>query len=281
MPVTSEGSRSGVAWIRLNSPPIERASARASIVLPTPGTPSSRRLPSASRQMAAVSTRRDARDDPLDVLDQTAKAAIDSPTNGSGRLTSGFSTGRGALEAARPRSPPFQRRQGFLRLGQESWASHAISRSRARSNDDQGSRPSRASARPRSISAWACRIFIPSAPNRSTASPSSRTWAAGSVREQPCNVQPRGARRWEHRMRREIPLALSERPVSRSSALRTTPGNTSGANSNSSACSLTALAAPALPLGRPEPGRSPPRAGPGGSPPGAPGSWRGWLADAS
>ena len=56
MPVRSLGSRSGVAWMRLNSPPIERASARASVVLPTPGTPSSSRLPSASRQIAAVST---------------------------------------------------------------------------------------------------------------------------------------------------------------------------------------------------------------------------------
>jgi hypothetical protein len=39
-PVTSEGSRSGVNWIRFTEQSIERASALASIVLPTPGTSS-------------------------------------------------------------------------------------------------------------------------------------------------------------------------------------------------------------------------------------------------
>ena len=71
MPVMSLGSRSGVAWMRLNSPPIERASARANVVLPTPGTPSSKRLPSANRQIAAVSDGfAIAGDDELDVVDQ-------------------------------------------------------------------------------------------------------------------------------------------------------------------------------------------------------------------
>src|SRR6266496_4009530 len=56
MPVRSEGSRSGVAWTRLNVPWIDPAMARASMVLPTPGTPSSRRFPSANRQTTAAST---------------------------------------------------------------------------------------------------------------------------------------------------------------------------------------------------------------------------------
>ncbi len=55
-PVRSEGSRSGVACTRLNVPPIDRATALASVVLPTPGTPSSRRFPSASRQSTAART---------------------------------------------------------------------------------------------------------------------------------------------------------------------------------------------------------------------------------
>ena len=45
-----------MAWIRVNSPPIETASERASVVFPTPGTPSSRRLPSANTHNAAIST---------------------------------------------------------------------------------------------------------------------------------------------------------------------------------------------------------------------------------
>ena len=44
----SLGSRSGVNWIRRAAPSIERASALASIVLPTPGTSSMSTWPSAS-----------------------------------------------------------------------------------------------------------------------------------------------------------------------------------------------------------------------------------------
>ena len=39
-PVTSEGSRSGVNWMRLTLQSMDRASALASMVLPTPGTSS-------------------------------------------------------------------------------------------------------------------------------------------------------------------------------------------------------------------------------------------------
>ena len=42
-PVTSLGSRSGVNWIRCHEPPVARARALASEVLPTPGTSSMRR----------------------------------------------------------------------------------------------------------------------------------------------------------------------------------------------------------------------------------------------
>ena len=40
-PETSEGSRSGVNWMRRHCPRIDAATARASVVLPTPGTSSS------------------------------------------------------------------------------------------------------------------------------------------------------------------------------------------------------------------------------------------------
>ena len=47
-PVTSEGSRSGVNWMRANEPSRLRASALASIVLPMPGTSSISTCPSTS-----------------------------------------------------------------------------------------------------------------------------------------------------------------------------------------------------------------------------------------
>jgi hypothetical protein len=49
-PVTSEGRRSGVNWRRENAQSIERASAMARLVFPTPGKSSMIRCPSASRQ---------------------------------------------------------------------------------------------------------------------------------------------------------------------------------------------------------------------------------------
>src|SRR6059058_2224317 len=49
-PVTSDGSRSGVNWIRENEQSTERARAFASIVFPTPGKSSMIRCPSATRQ---------------------------------------------------------------------------------------------------------------------------------------------------------------------------------------------------------------------------------------
>src|SRR6058998_744698 len=52
-PVTSEGSRSGVNCSRENEQSIERASALASIVFPTPGKSSMIRWPSATRQSTA------------------------------------------------------------------------------------------------------------------------------------------------------------------------------------------------------------------------------------
>src|SRR5262245_57052131 len=50
-PVMSEGSRSGVNWMRRNVQSRDRATAFASIVLPTPGTSSMRRCPPQSRVM--------------------------------------------------------------------------------------------------------------------------------------------------------------------------------------------------------------------------------------
>src|SRR5712691_157621 len=49
-PVTSDGRRSGVNWIREKDMSSERASAFASIVFPTPGKSSRIRWPSATRQ---------------------------------------------------------------------------------------------------------------------------------------------------------------------------------------------------------------------------------------
>src|SRR2546428_1100913 len=51
-PVTSDGSRSGVNWMRRNEQPSERARALARTVLPVPGTSSTRMCP---RQMSATS----------------------------------------------------------------------------------------------------------------------------------------------------------------------------------------------------------------------------------
>jgi len=55
-PVMSDGSRSGVNWIRRTVQSIDLASAFASIVLPTPGTSSISRCPSASSTVTATST---------------------------------------------------------------------------------------------------------------------------------------------------------------------------------------------------------------------------------
>jgi len=52
----SEGSRSGVNWMRLTVQSTDFANARASIVLPTPGTSSMSRCPSASSTVSAVCT---------------------------------------------------------------------------------------------------------------------------------------------------------------------------------------------------------------------------------
>ena len=55
-PVTSDGSRSGVNWIRWNVQSIERASDLASSVLPTPGTSSMSAWPPESKQFATSTT---------------------------------------------------------------------------------------------------------------------------------------------------------------------------------------------------------------------------------
>jgi hypothetical protein len=55
-PVMSLGSRSGVNWMRETEASTLRASDRASIVLPTPGTSSMSRCPSASSTVRASST---------------------------------------------------------------------------------------------------------------------------------------------------------------------------------------------------------------------------------
>src|SRR5216683_1220343 len=55
-PSTSDGSMSEVNWMRWNEAPIERASAAASVVLPTPGTSSISRWPRATRPMTASRT---------------------------------------------------------------------------------------------------------------------------------------------------------------------------------------------------------------------------------
>ena len=52
-PVTSVGKRSGVNWMRRNEQSMDRAIAFASIVLPTPGTSSMRRCPSATSATSA------------------------------------------------------------------------------------------------------------------------------------------------------------------------------------------------------------------------------------
>ena len=54
-PVTSDGTTSGVNWIRLNSIPIRRLRASAVVVFPTPGTSSRRMWPLASTAMMILS----------------------------------------------------------------------------------------------------------------------------------------------------------------------------------------------------------------------------------
>src|SRR6266540_5087997 len=54
-PTRSVGSRSGVNWTRFQLQSIDAAMALARLVLPTPGTSSMSRWPSASRQMTARS----------------------------------------------------------------------------------------------------------------------------------------------------------------------------------------------------------------------------------
>ena len=55
-PVTSDGSRSGVNWMRLHVPFTEWAIAFASDVLPVPGTSSSSRWPSLNTHVRASAT---------------------------------------------------------------------------------------------------------------------------------------------------------------------------------------------------------------------------------
>src|SRR3954468_8271166 len=56
VPTTSAGSRSAVHWIRANCSSMDRASARARVVLPTPGRSSSRMCPSAATQTSVWSS---------------------------------------------------------------------------------------------------------------------------------------------------------------------------------------------------------------------------------
>ncbi len=79
----SDGSRSGVNWMRRNSPPSERASARASVVLPTPGTSSSRRCPS---QSSATSARSITGRFPM--ITRSTLASIRSPNAATGATAS-------------------------------------------------------------------------------------------------------------------------------------------------------------------------------------------------
>ena len=55
-PVTSDGSRSGVNWIRRNEHPSDRAMAFARTVFPVPGTSSTRMWPRQTRATSASST---------------------------------------------------------------------------------------------------------------------------------------------------------------------------------------------------------------------------------
>ena len=56
VPTMSEGTRSGVNWMRENVPPTTVAKLRTASVLATPGTPSSRMWPLASRPTISCST---------------------------------------------------------------------------------------------------------------------------------------------------------------------------------------------------------------------------------
>ena len=99
--VTSDGRRSGVNWMRWQVPPIDAAMALASEVLPTPGTSSMRRWPSASRHTRARWT------GSALALDHAARRCRAAPG------TSGRTTNRGSARwRAEPRTPPERARDG-------------------------------------------------------------------------------------------------------------------------------------------------------------------------
>ncbi len=58
VPTMSDGTRSGVNWMRAKVPLTVRASVSTASVFATPGTPSSRQCPCASRPTIIRSTRR-------------------------------------------------------------------------------------------------------------------------------------------------------------------------------------------------------------------------------
>ena len=55
VPMRSEGSRSGVNWMRWKSPSRDSARALTAVVLARPGMPSTSRCPSLSRQISMLS----------------------------------------------------------------------------------------------------------------------------------------------------------------------------------------------------------------------------------
>ena len=103
VPVTSDGSRSGVNWTRGNWQPRRRANVFDSVVLATPGTPSSRTWPPAEQgDQELLGDLLHADDDLADFLDHLLGQGLAV----GGEFLGGFGTGDGRWgHATRGRGP--------------------------------------------------------------------------------------------------------------------------------------------------------------------------------
>src|SRR5690606_17640850 len=94
-PDTSDGSRSGVNWMRRHAPATLAAMARASVVLPTPGTSSTSMCPGANNAVTASRTRSGlpSTTEPIEAVSRAA-VSVETPTS------SGVSGSAGVIAAA-------------------------------------------------------------------------------------------------------------------------------------------------------------------------------------
>src|SRR5690606_507882 len=92
---TSDGSRSGVNWMRRHAPATLAAMARASVVLPTPGTSSTSMCPGANNAVTASRTR-SGLPSTTEPIEAVSRAAVSVKTP----ISSGVSGSAGVIAAA-------------------------------------------------------------------------------------------------------------------------------------------------------------------------------------